>query len=144
MKSLSCYLYLCGILSIIACCCEKNSNNYNSISDNLLKKWVLQSIQDTKTNQISQFPKQISSKVSVTFTDSLSLSFSGICNGGKASYTLKSDSIRIYNMTSTQIFCGNPWEEYFANNLDSAFKYKIDANQLIIYSKGKYNLIFAN
>jgi len=142
MKSLVRLLFFCGILSIIACCCEKNSNNLNNTSGNLLRKWILQSIQNTKTTQISQFPENVLAKESVTFKDSMILAFSGICNGGKASYILKIDSLKIYDMTSTQILCGNQWEGYFTNNLDSAYKYKIDASQLTIYSKGTYNLIF--
>jgi hypothetical protein len=51
-------------------------------ADLLKVKWVLSSVQDKKTNAITNYPSDAARKISIVFTDSLNiLSFSGICNG---------------------------------------------------------------
>ena len=107
--------------------------------------WALSSIQNTRTKANLQFPLDSAhTSEYITFTDSI-LTVKGICNSGRSSYLLFSynDSIRINGVGSTFIYC------YFINcdyylwhNLDSAFSYKINGNQLVIYSKGTFNLNF--
>jgi heat shock protein HslJ len=107
--------------------------------------WVLSSIQNTRTKANLQFPlASTHTSEYITFTDSI-LTVKGICNSGRSSIQLftYNDSIRISGVGSTFIYCDFiNWEDYLWHNLDSAFSYKINGNQLVIYSKGTYNLNF--
>jgi heat shock protein HslJ len=108
--------------------------------------WILSYIQDTKTNAITKYPNDAFSKISIEFTDSLNyIFFDGICNGGIGTYTYSSSTgaIKISGILTTAIACKYvEWEEYTTQNLDSAFNYKINGNNLAIYSNGVYNLYF--
>jgi len=125
--------------------CKKENSQTGQAS--LIKtQWILSYIQDSKTNAIINYPNDASRRISITFTDSLNfLSFSGICNGGLGTYSYSSvtDSIKIINLGLTKIACKYAeWESYTGDNLIDAYKYKINGNSLIIYSKGTYNLHF--
>lgn len=115
-------------------------------ADLLKTKWILSYIQDTKTNAITNYPSDAARKISIVFTDSLNiLSFSGICNGGAGTYSLSSNSgeIKFTNLGTTLIYCKYAeWETYTVQNLFYASRYKIDGNDLAIYSNGAYNLYF--
>jgi heat shock protein HslJ len=109
-------------------------------------KWELSYIQDTKTNEIKNFPEDATKKISIDFTDSLNiLSFSGICNGGTGTYSYSSDKgeIKFANIGTTLIGCKySEWEGYTIQNLYEAFRFEINGRNLGIYSNGKYNLHF--
>ncbi len=123
-------------------------------ADLLKTTWILSYIQDTKTNGITNYPSNETSKISIVFTDSLNIiSFNGICNGGWGTYsyypssTSSSGAIKITDLVTTINYCINceycsEWESYTTQNLDSAFSYKINGNNLVIYSHGSYNLDF--
>jgi heat shock protein HslJ len=119
-----------------------------SVKDaDLLKiKWILSYIQDTKTNTITNFPRDASGKISIVFTDSLNvISFSGICNGGSGTYSYSSSTgaITISNLLTTLIGCKYvEWETYTIQSLYKAFSYKINGDTMVIYSNGAYNLYF--
>lgn len=117
-------------------------------TDLLKTKWTLNYIQNTQTNEIMHYPDDASRKISIVFTDSLNiLSFSGVCNGGagKYSYSSSTGEIKITDLRTTLIDCKYAeWEGYTAQNLESAIRYKINGNSLVIYSNGKYNLYFTN
>jgi heat shock protein HslJ len=123
--------------------CKKAAMNN---ADLLKVKWVLSYIQDTKTNAIKDYPSDEPKKISIVFTDSLNaISFSGVCNGGWGtySYSLSTGAIKISGILTTAIACKYvEWEEYTTQNLDSASSYKINGNNLEIYSNGTYNLYF--
>jgi heat shock protein HslJ len=107
--------------------------------------WTLSSVQNVRTKANLQFPFASShTSEYLTFTDSI-LTVKGMCNSGRSSFQLFSynDSIRINGVGRTFIYCDFiNWEDYLWHNLDSAFSYKINGNQLVIYSKGTYNLNF--
>jgi heat shock protein HslJ len=122
--------------------------NKTSVKDAaLLKtKWTLSYLQDTKTNSITHYPSDAAREISIVFTDSLNIiSFWGICNGGAGTYTYSPipGAIKISSIASTQIACKYvEWEGYTTQNLTNAFSYKINGNNLVIYSNGAYNLYF--
>ena len=109
-------------------------------------KWTLTYIQNTKTNTVTLYPSEATNKISILFTDSSNIiRFSGVCNGGTGSYTYSSitGEIKISNLVSTEIYCKYyEWETYTGQNLYDATSYKIDGNNLAIYSNGAYNLYF--
>jgi heat shock protein HslJ len=115
-------------------------------ADLLNTKWILSYIQDTKTHAITHYPSDAAKKISILFHDSSNvISFDGICNGGagKYSYSIQTGELKITDLVSTQIFCKYvDWESYTGQNLSSALNYKIDGNDLVIYSNGAYNLYF--
>jgi heat shock protein HslJ len=114
-------------------------------SDLLNTTWILSYIQDTKTKAITNYPNDAARIISIVFTDSLNIfSFSGVCNSGagKYSYSSSTGTIKI-SVGTTFIYCKYvEWEEYTTQNLSNAYSYKIDGNNLIIYSNGLYNLYF--
>jgi len=109
-------------------------------------KWILSYIQDTKTNAVTHYPSDATNKISIVFSDSSNvIRFSGVCNGGAGTYTYSSitGEIKVTALTTTQIFCKYvEWETYTAQNLQYASSYKINGNDLVIYSNGGYNLYF--
>ena len=119
--------------------CEKK----DTIVQPLLKtQWLLSSIQNIKTNTITNFPSNLTPHEYIIFSDSLNtLMVGGVCNGCRASYTVKDNSISTNGLSCTMLYCSQ-WEDYLFYNLDSMFQYKINYNQLTIYSKGTYNLNF--
>ena len=131
------------VIILVGFGCEKS----NEKDADLLKiNWTLSYIQDTKTNKITNYPSDASRKISIVFTDSLSvISFNGICNGGEGTYSYSSSTgaIKISGIVTTKIYCKYAeWEGYAGQNLYDAFRYKIYGNNLVIYSKGAYNLYF--
>ncbi len=145
MKKLA--IFLLTILLSLYGCKKENSKN-----DSLLNtKWTLSYIQHSKTNAITNYPSEEVSKISIVFTDSLNIiSFDGICNTGWGIYSNSSNTgaIKITDLVTTINYCLNceycsEWEGYTTQNLDSAFSYKINGNNLEIYSNGTYNLYFS-
>ena len=133
------------IMVLVAIGCEKTGLKGDQPA--LVKtQWVLSSIQDTRTKTITTYPIDATSKISIDFTDSLNLvRFHGICNGGRGIYSYSSitGSIQIFGLGSTYMACKYvEWEQYTIQNLHDAFSYKINGNNLVIYSSGKYNLYF--
>ena len=131
------------IMFLVGFGCKKESLKD---ADLLKTKWTLSYIQDTKTNAITHYPSDASRKISIVFDDSLNVvSFSGICNGGAGTYTYSSltGAIKISGIPTTKIYCNYvKWEGYTTQNLTNAFSYKINENNLVIYSNGAYNLYF--
>jgi heat shock protein HslJ len=139
MKTLSFFFLIIGLLAISMCSCKKN----DSVPSALLKQWTLVSIQDNKTADIIPYPDSILKKETIQFTNDFTLVILGVCNGGNAEFFVKNDSLRIDNLAVSLKMCSNYlWELYLVNNLDSAYSYSLTSNQLIVYSKGKSNLIF--
>jgi heat shock protein HslJ len=133
------------ILVLIGFGCEKVILHNEQAS--LIKSgWILSYIQDTKSNAIINYPADAARKISIVFTDSLNvIFFHGICNGGKGNYSFSSGdgSIQFTNLFTTQIGCKDvEWEGYTIQNLYNASRFKIDGSNLVIYSKGEYNLYF--
>jgi len=140
MRSFSLIVFLSVMFAIISLGCHKDSYTVNKTD--LLKKWVLSYVQNTKTHQILSYPDTVES---LTFTDSL-VSIRGACwNHGHASYSISNDSIRFFDILIFHLdFCSHyQWEDYVENNLDSAYLCNINSDKLTIYSRGSYNLTFA-
>ena len=133
-------LILAFIFGLIGFHCKKEDPATGQTS--LLKtKWILSYICDTWTNAITKYPDNIHQEY-IIFSDSINvLTVGGVCNGCKGNYIINSDLISINGLACTMIYCSQ-WEDYLFNNLDSMYQYKINNNQLTIYSKGKYNLNF--
>lgn len=146
MKSLNSFLILCGMFAITTFGCNKSENlSTASMKDSTLmkSKWVLTAFQDTKTNQITNYPENVPQE-SISINDSLVM-VSGTCNGGRSNYIIKDNDISIYNLEMTRQYCLSyqQWEDYLVNNLNSAFQYKItNSTNLEIYSHGSYHLLF--
>jgi heat shock protein HslJ len=147
MKSLSLFLTLCGLLAITTFSCYKRDNlSIATTTDSTLmkSKWMLTAFQDTKTNQMTNYPENIPQEF-ITVNDSL-IFVNGICNCGACKYTIKDESIVINpSLGWTKIDCINmeQWETNFFNNIENAFQYKItESNNLVLYSHGSYNLFF--
>lgn len=133
------------ILAIIISCfgCKKDSLND---TDLLKTTWILSYIQDTKTQAIANYPSDAVKTISIEFTNSSNIIFfRGVCNVGSGKYTCSSitDEIKVTDLISTEIYCKYyEWETFTVQSLDSASSYKIDGNDLVIYSNGEYNLYF--
>lgn len=131
------------ILIIIISCfgCKKNSL-YDT--DLLKTTWILSYIQDTKTQAITNYPSDAVKTISIEFTNSSNIIFfRGVCNVGSGKYTFSSitDEIKVTDLITTEIYCKYyEWETFTVQSLDSASSYKIDGNDLVIYSNGEYNL----
>jgi len=115
-------------------------------TDLLETTWFLSYIQDTKTQAITNYPSDAAKKISIIFSDSSNdIGFSGICNGGAGTYTYSTNTgeIKVTDLGTTLIWCKYvEWETYTVQNLSYASSYKIDGNDLVIYSNGMYNLYF--
>ena len=133
------------MFAITAFSCKKDDEANKQVNPLLIKAWILTSIQNTKTNQMIDYPDSFTYKERIIFNDSISLSFSGNCgNHGYANYSVNNNSIKLSDYKIDHMyFCFRyEWENYFFNNLDSAYQYNVTENKLIIYSKGDYNLYF--
>jgi heat shock protein HslJ len=133
------------ILVIIVSCfgCKKDTLKDAKL---LNTKWILSYIQDTKTHAITHYPSDATKRISIVFNGTLDvISFWGICNGGAGTYTYSSvtGEIKVTDLGTTLIWCKYvEWETYTVQNLNYASSYKIDGNDLVIYSNGAYNLYF--
>lgn len=133
------------ILVIIITCfgCKKDSLND---TDLLKTTWLLSYIQDTKTQAITNYPGDATKKISIVFSDSSNdIGFSGVCNGGAGTYTYSSitGEIKVTDLITTLIGCKYvEWETYTVQSLYYASSYKINGNNLTIYTSGTYNLYF--
>ena len=146
-------LIFCFIIAVVGFGCEK-STFQNAPSSLMNTTWVLSYIQDTKTNAIINYPSGATKRISIVFTSSLlytnsvdEVLFNGICNGGKGGCTCSTidGSILVTGIETTLIACKFvEWEGYTVQNLDASYGYKIDGVNLIIYSKGSYNLYFTS
>ncbi len=133
------------ILIIIISCFGCKKDNLND-SDLLKTTWILSNIQDTKTQAITNYPSDAVKTISIEFTNSSNtIFFRGVCNVGSGTYTYSSrtDKIKVTDLITTEIYCKYyEWETYTVQNLYYASSYKIDGNDLVIYSNGEYNLHF--
>jgi hypothetical protein len=141
--SISILFLLAGMLSG----CKKDPVHYYPLVGT---RWILETFQNTGTNQTVDYPaevKQLWGSETILLTDSANtFKLNVLCNTGIGKYSLSanSDSISLYEIATTKIYCQYAkWGEYFINNLDSAWKYEIIGNKLKIYSKGTYNLNLA-
>lgn len=136
-------IYLSVLL--LGICCKKESSQVAPFS--LLKtNWVLSSIKDTKSQTITSFPEEAIHNIYVAFTDSLNImQFRGVCNGGFGRYSIYEDNktIQVTDIATTKMACKYvDWERYVIDNLINSYAYSINGNNLVIYSKGAYNLNF--
>lgn len=136
MKFLVIFIYI-----MILAGCEKSGFKDAAL---LNTKWVLSSIQDTKTNVITTVPNNIRQEFIVFSDSSNALMVAGACNGCRGSYLkVSSDSIKITNLICTARDCANDqWKHYLLENLNSIFKFKIVDNHMMIFSTETYNLNF--
>jgi hypothetical protein len=61
--------------------------------------------------------------------------------GCLGTYLVSNNLISTTGLGCTMIYCSQ-WEDYLFHNIDSMYQYKINYNQLTIYSIGTYNLNF--
>jgi heat shock protein HslJ len=107
--------------------------------------WELAYIEQRATNIVTFYPDNEAKKISINFSASNTIEFTGICNGGLGIYLFSSESgdITITDLGTTKIYCQDvEWEGYTVSNLNTAYKYKIDGTNLTIYSLGDYDLYF--
>jgi len=108
--------------------------------------WVLAYIEDTGTDEVTFYPETAPRKISITFHGySNIISLTGICNTGEGSYLFSSQSgeVTISDLGSTKVACEYvEWEVYTIQSLINAYRYMIDDDVLLIYSHGRYNLLF--
>jgi hypothetical protein len=80
----------------------------------------------------------------ITFTDSALLINEACGNYGQADYIIKNDTVKFMKFLIFHwMFCDLfQWDRCIENNLDSAYKFINTGDQLKIFSKGSYNLIF--
>jgi heat shock protein HslJ len=92
------------------------------------------------------FPSDATKSISIVFNNSSDvLSFSGLCNNGSGTYTYSSITgvIKVTDLATTLIGCKYvEWETYTVQNMYHASSYKINGNNLVIYSNSEYNLYF--
>jgi hypothetical protein len=123
--------------------CKKENH---TDADLLKAKWILSHIQNAKTNVITQYPSDAAKTISIEFSNTSDIiSFWGICNGGPGTYTYSSvtGEIKVTDLITTLIGCKYvEWETYTVQSLYYASSYKINGNDLVIYSNGEYNLYF--
>lgn len=136
-------LNICLILILVAPGCSKKSSQD---ADLLNSTWVLSYIQSTSTNAIMTYPSDEAKKISIVFTSSDNkVSFSGICNSGSGTFSFLQNAggISVQNIVTTKVGCQYvEWEAFTTQNLDNATSFRIDGNNLVIYSGGDYNLYF--
>ncbi len=133
-------IFLLTVIMFLYGCKKENPKNDSLINT----KWTLSYIQHTKTNAMTNYPGDATGKISIVFTDSLNvISLYGVCNGGWGIYSNSSGTgaIKITDLVTTINYCINceycsEWENYTTQNLDSAYSYKINGNNLVIYSNG--------
>jgi len=108
--------------------------------------WALAYIEERATNDVTFYPESEPRKISITFHSySNIISFTGICNTGEGTYLFSSQSgeLSVANFGSTKIACNNVvWESYTIQGLNTAYRYMIDDDALLIYSNGNYDLMF--
>lgn len=123
--------------------CKKTSHKDPEL---LNTTWILSYIQDTKTQTVTYYPGDATKRISIVFDESPEIvSFSGVCNNGSGKYTYSpiTGGIKISDLGTTLIGCKYvEWETYTVQNLYYASRYKIDGNDLVIFSGGAYNLYF--
>jgi heat shock protein HslJ len=109
-------------------------------------KWILSFIRNNKSDATTYFPTNAFKGIVIVFTDSVNvITFNGICNtgGGTYTYSSKTGTLEMRDIVTTKIACQYvEWERYTIQNLDSAYSYKINGDNLMINSHGAYNLYF--
>jgi heat shock protein HslJ len=132
------------VLAII--CCKKEKQESEEQASFLNTDWELSFIQDTKTYAKTFYPADEPKKIIINFTDSSDVVlFLGICNDGDGTYSYSAETgeLKIIDLGSTKIACTNvEWEGYTIQNMNQAYQYQIEGDQLIILSNGNYNLYF--
>lgn len=116
--------------------------------------WIFSAIENTQDGTIQNFPDTIPKKLNMQFRiDSLNLndsiglimSFSDLCNTGGGKCLIFENKISFPDgISSTKILCLNSitWENYFLENLALAYEYYFAQDQLILKTRGTYNLYF--
>lgn len=135
----------CLVLVLWTAGCKKEKQNEENESTLVNTTWVLSHIEDTGTKAVTYFPGNASGKVSIVFSGTSDvITFTGICNSGTGKYTYSlSGEIKITDLGLTKINCVYvEWEGYASLSLAGAHQYTVNANNLVIYSNGPYNLYF--
>jgi hypothetical protein len=116
--------------------------------------WVFTKIQNVITNVSINFPDSTNKKIFIYFSIGHTLSndtiarpmvgFSDFCNSGGGDCIINGSNISIPVVGDTRMDCLfiTDWELYLENSFRNAYEYSINGNQLIIKSKGPYNLFF--
>jgi heat shock protein HslJ len=137
------FLFLIAFLAGPACKKDSHTVRQETLTGT---SWVLAYIEDVNTNNVTFYPETEPRKISITFHGySNIISFTGICNTGEGSYLFSSQSgdLSVANLGSTKVACNNvEWEAYTIQSLNTAYRYMIDDDVLMVYSHGKYNLLF--
>jgi hypothetical protein len=88
---------------------------------------------------------KLNRKISIIFQDSLPLMYwKGVCNSGFGRFYISSsnDSIRIKGLNTTLMGCPYEFEESVYKSLFMAYRLKITGDELVIFSKGDFDLHF--
>ena len=141
MKTLTYFLLMVILIFTINYCTKSDLHLQQG---DIMKTWILTSIQNTKTYQLTNYPATAKTFDYIAFTDT-ALTFTDACgNSGQASYNYSNDSIKFYKFKILNLYYCNLyfWGDCLENNLDSAYVLNCTESTLTIYSKGSYNLIF--
>jgi heat shock protein HslJ len=137
------FLLMIAAITVTGCQKDSSQDRQETLTGT---SWVLAYIEDNGTSEVTFYPETEPRKISVAFNGySNVISFTGMCNIGEGTYLFSSRSgeVTISNLVSTKIACDNvEWEAYTIQSLNNAYRYMIDENVLMIYSRGKYNLLF--
>jgi heat shock protein HslJ len=136
-------LLMVAVIALAGCNKDSHPVRQETLSGT---NWVLAYIEDTGTDEVTFYPETAPRKISVTFHGySNIISLTGICNTGEGSYLFSSQSgeVSISDLGSTKVACEYvEWEAFTIQSLNNAYRYMIDDDVLLIYSHGKYNLLF--
>ena len=130
------------LLLVFACKKENFDVTKNKTINNT--NWNLIGIMNQETNEEIVPPYDIN--ITITFLDS-TIASSAVCNTGQGIYTTSKDSIKI-NCGFTKMYCQLiskypiNWESVYVQNLNLSTRYKINEDELLLYSSGEYNLKF--
>jgi len=128
------------------CGCEK-SDNEPEINSMVNTEWILLKIIDNNSGESTSFPDQIE-KFHISFKQHGIIELPDYCNYSFGTYELLgSDSLIISRVgPGTRKACLPnilmDWEDLFINALRESHTYSINNSQLIIESRGDYDLVF--
>jgi heat shock protein HslJ len=142
MKCFKIVSILCAI--ILMCSCKNSSDNENGVNDLKGSKWILISFKSHDT-QIEEFKPESLREMDIEFTNENTVHAISSCNLFDGYYSiLDPDTLQIYDLYTTQIYCGNDtyWEDKYYDKLKNARNYQINADRLIIETKSNIDIIF--
>lgn len=144
MKRLTNVIILFIIILISSC--KNDSNNENEINSLKDSKWILISFQPHDT-QIEEFKPEYIREMNIEFTNENTIHAVSSCNTFDGYYSiLDPDTLKLYNLWTTQINCENDtityWEDKYYNELKNAENYHIEANSLTIETKSNIAINF--